>query len=240
MKKIALAFTILCVAQLYGMEPKTKELEIYKALSQISELQQEIIKAALAVSNNLDEAVEMIKKFSILHGTSFDKLFNLQDFTKLVHALGDKFDMASQYVANKFGTEIAKQYGTLGEELLGASLGGWAAQVKINKMEPLLLKGADSNFQSDGTTFLHYKGDTPLSTIFRSIDTDNIANTIAEAKQLVQFLLTHGAIPDKKTIQSLKIYLFSLKHTYQGKMLGQALDDKVNEIRQMLESAMKK
>ncbi len=196
---------------------------------------------ALAQSgDNIDLAIQYIKRASQANKELYNMINNMKGFTTLVHTLGDKFHITYQDVANKFGTEIAKQYVNLGKELLDASLGGWEAQVKINKMKTLLLEGADPNFKSDGKEMLYSVGDTPLDSIFRLIDTNNPEKTVAEAKQLVHLLLTYGAVSDEKIINSLDSYLYSLKDTYLGKMLGQTLDDKVNEIRQMLEKSMKK
>src|SRR5690242_15449786 len=98
--KIALLFTIACVGQLYGMEKPS-----YGSL--LPELKQEIINTALATSKNVDEAISMLKKLSALHGVEFDKLFNLKDFTKLVHVLADKFNISTSQVAQKIDTPVA-------------------------------------------------------------------------------------------------------------------------------------
>ncbi len=89
MKKLILLFTITCAAgQIYGMEPEiSMEPEnLYKTLPK--ELKQEIINTALATTNTIPEAINAIKKLSILHNIRYD---NLQNAPALVRALTKKF-----------------------------------------------------------------------------------------------------------------------------------------------------
>lgn len=113
MKKITLILAILCTNALNGMDPtsteqKTKELEIYKLLTAIPELQKEIITAALATAKNIDEAIHMIEKLSILGGVRYD---NLKNFTTLINIVAKKFpDITRQEIAQKFTLPIAQEY----------------------------------------------------------------------------------------------------------------------------------
>ena len=235
MKKIALLFTLSLVGagQMYGMEPKTKELEIYKSFSQIPELQGEIINKALAVSDNIDEAIEMLKKFSIVHGIEFNKLFaNLKDLTNLVHILANRFNTSNhEWIAHKIGTPIADQYLKLSRELVSTVNSFQKTEEILAKVKALLSQGADPNFNRQA-----------LDNVFRSIDTYNPEEDVKGVKQIVQLLLAYGAIPSEFEMYHVKSgsYLSSLKSGEKGRMLGQVLDDQVNEIKQMLENAMKK
>ena len=109
----------------------------------LPELQQEIITKALAVSDSVVEAIDMIKKLSIVHGTSFDKLFNLKDFTKLVHILADQFDKSPYSIALKFNTPIAKKYVELASLLNTSVQHGIVAAAK-----QFIIEGADVNATS--------------------------------------------------------------------------------------------
>jgi len=87
MKKLFLLLTLLCVGQIYGMEPlypkqqpktltkqEKKELvEFYKSM--LPELKQEILGQTLKSSISLDEAIDRIKTFSALH-----KAYNFMSF----------------------------------------------------------------------------------------------------------------------------------------------------------------
>ncbi len=116
MKKIALLFTLTLIGTgpLNSMEQPTKELAIYKLL--LPELKLEIINKALAVSNNLDEAIGMINKLSIVHKTEYN---TIKYFTHLVHILADKFDKRPIDIALKFQTPVAKEYSDLYTRLEG-------------------------------------------------------------------------------------------------------------------------
>ncbi len=157
MKKIALLFTIVCVGQLYGMEPKkelTKKeaLEIYKSL--LPELKLGVLNQALAVSNDLDEAIDMINKLSIVYKEQYN---NLQDFTNLVHILADKFNTTTEKIAEKFGTEIAKKYVSLGKNLTKAIF--WHETKE--EVKQYIKQGADVNYSDE-------QHSTPLIAAVRS------------------------------------------------------------------------
>ncbi len=194
MKKIALLFTILCAGALNGMEPKkelTKKeaLEIYKSLQ--PELKLEVLNQALAASNNLDEAIDMINKLSIVHKTQYN---NLQDFTNLVHILADRFYYDTDSVARVYGTSTAHTYRVLGSQLLDVvSLAHkpiWSGpgvedlSYILDRMKQLIKEGADVNYSS------HLN--TPL---YKALEKGN-----AEA---VKLLLEFGA---KVRPEDIKIY----------------------------------
>ncbi len=117
MKKIILLLTMLCVSQLYGMEQPKKELSLLEAENiggLPKELQDRIAQTAIASSNNLDEAITMIKKLSASFGVRYDKLFNnLDDFTQLVHKLANKFKISTIEVSKPFRTPISQKYDVL-------------------------------------------------------------------------------------------------------------------------------
>src|SRR5262245_54934151 len=104
MKKTIILFTILSIGLLNGMETEPS----YETLPK--ELKQEIINTALATSKSVDEAINTLKTVSALQGIQFDKLFDLKDFTKLVHMLADKFNTKTELIAEKFKTPVAEEY----------------------------------------------------------------------------------------------------------------------------------
>jgi len=145
MKKLLLLCTVVWAGHLYGMEPLHSESS-YKTLP--PELRQEIINKALAVSEDYKDAIDMIKKLSILHGVELDKL-NLKDFTKWAHILANRFGVSTAQVAREFKTPIAQQYNDLGLELFETS--HYAAiriihQDVLSTINKLIDQGSDPNF----------------------------------------------------------------------------------------------
>lgn len=152
MKKVFFLCALICAAQLYGMEPiRTKEeeekaqrakvLAIYTSCATFPELRQEIIGKALATSDNRHEPAKIIKKISILHGVEFDKLFNLKDFTSLVHILANQFHDSCFAISCTFKTPVAEKYGELFfqiNKLVGAN--------DITALKNVIEQGADINF----------------------------------------------------------------------------------------------
>lgn len=151
MKKVLLLLAILCANTLYGM--KRAAGEHYVEADIRSELRPEIwgqlpsevkalIMVALAQSGgNLDEAVNNIKKVSVLN-KRFNQIINeaysidnLQGFTQLVHIL-----------AEKFGTPVARKYIQLGHDLL-ISIYDFSS-FSIKKFEEYIKNGADVNYSS--------------------------------------------------------------------------------------------
>ena len=73
MKRTKLLFILLCASALNGMETeKPPYEETYGSLP--TELKQEIISTALAVSNDLPEAISILQKLSVLHGVNYNLL----------------------------------------------------------------------------------------------------------------------------------------------------------------------
>jgi hypothetical protein len=186
MKKIAVMLAMLSIGILNGMESESS----YKILPK--ELKQEIVNTALATSNNVDEAINMIKKLGALHGVHYDTkaatdLFvkmlpnNLneaidevkslqgstpEDFTKLVHILLGRFYGRPYKVAFLFNTPIAQEYLKLGEQLQEA-VSYWKDNAKI---KALIAQGADVNFYSNEgfskkTPLNHAVGDRSIDTV---------------------------------------------------------------------------
>ena len=230
MKKMTiLLFTIVCAGQLYGMEKEKEEaVGLYTSSEMLPEIKQQIISAALASSKNVDEAIDAIKKFSILHGVQFDKFFNnLQTFSKVVSLLIEKYPQSTHSViAKKLNPSLAKEYDALNKRLTTSG--------SVEVVAELLNQGADINYQS--------KGDSPLSLAVLNVNADS-----------VKFLLEHGANPfiefesiDKKgmtVLDSLNRYIGGLNNF--SAIYGQDPDivDRLNEaekIKMLLENAMKK
>ena len=155
MKKIALLFTLTlaCAGQLYGMDP-TSLYELRRTGAEnIRELprdvRQEIINTALATSTNIDDTIAMIKKLSTSFGTRPGKLFgNLEDFTKFVHILADKFkgyypyDIALSLAKANFATPTANKYIELTFPLINSVMNG---DESIETTKRSIQQGADIN-----------------------------------------------------------------------------------------------
>lgn len=158
--KIALLLTILSIGSLFGMKRAADEHYIEADMG--SELKPEIwgqflpdevkalIMVALAQSgNNLDEAINKIKKVSVLNkafnqmiNAQYGDVSNLQGFTQLVHILADKFGVTTQEVAEKFGTPVAKEYIKRGNELLNVL----ESSLSIELLKKILDYGVDVNY----------------------------------------------------------------------------------------------
>jgi len=178
MKKIVLLFTIACIGQLYGMEPIEPS---YKSLPK--ELQQEIITQALAVSNDPFQAIEMIEKFSILHGVQFD---NIKDFTKLVHILADKFNVSAQDIAYFFETPVSQKYRQLFNTFLR-----YLRENNLEDIKKSIAQGVDIFSSKDGILpwYLHMM-----------VKTNNLNPLHVKQPQLeiIKLLLANGADPNAK------------------------------------------
>jgi hypothetical protein len=140
MKKIALLFTMVCASQLYGMEPE------YGLQNLPPDMRREIVNKAIESSATLESAVKAVNTACVVHGACYN---NLKDFTKLVHMLADKFGNATSTVANKFGTEIAKEYIKKGRDLRDTD---WEAPsfIVISIVKKKIEDGADVNFSEGG------------------------------------------------------------------------------------------
>lgn len=210
MKKLFLLGALVCAGQLYGMEPIKEEakaqkeaLAIYTSPEMFPELQREIIKSALAASKDYEEAVQMIKKLSIMHGMQFDKLFNLKDFTKLAHILADQFDVSTTMVASEFNTPIAKKYNELGHSLLDYA--GDSREEAHNKIIDFIKQGADVNFSAHRT---------PLDLVIDSHDLKG-----------VQLLLAAGAKPTDWDLRDAKQEAHHLPENKEAVMIVNLIED---------------
>lgn len=140
MKKVFLLCALVCAGQMYGME----KMGTFGELPE--ELHQEIVRALLN-SKDLDQVIDAIKVASVLRGVRYD---DLADFTKLVHALADKFNKPTIFVARKFNTPTAKKYIDLSIALL------FIPSSTFNNVAQLIKDGADVNFTGNNYA-------TPLS-----------------------------------------------------------------------------
>jgi len=196
MKKITLLFTILCAGQLYGMEAQN--------ISDLpKDVHNEIIKMALATSDNLDEAIKAIKVASALRGIKYD---NLKKFTALVGVLAQKFpDLSREEIAQNFNTPLAKQYSELNYKLENALRAQVAYVLKFVK--ETLDEGADPNYTWKGK----YPNETWLRISYGKKDTDYhsilgeaynkraLAQEPIEKKartEVIELLLAKGANPN--------------------------------------------
>lgn len=179
MKKMTLLFIFLCAGALKGMEPEKPELRSVFP----EDIQKEIIKMALATSDNLEEVIKAINVANALHGVSYD---NLESFTQLVHMLADKFNVTTEKVAEKIGTSIAKTYVHFGRELLRV------AGIDDNGSDTVqfIKKGADINFTG---TYVDYNGNSFTGTPLQyAIHRSNLL--------VVKILLNYGVIPTEEDL----------------------------------------
>ena len=227
MKKIALLCALVCAGQLYGMESYFAEASkdrlgkeavgIYTSSEMLPEIKQQIISAALASSDSVDEAIDAIKKFSVLHRVPFDILFNdLKTFTKVVNLLKEKFfsKLTLLAIAYKLNPAIAEKYDELNAQLLESIYNG----NPIEDIIELLNQGADVNTYAHERFHEMWVEGTPLRVAAEKSRVD-----------VVKLLLNSGANP-------------FVKLNYAGKT---ALDDAKEkgasqEVIELLENAMKK
>ncbi len=187
MKKAALLFTLLCAGQLYGMEAENiGGLPV--------DVHNEMIKTALATSDNLEETIKVIQFASALRGIKYD---NLKKLTALMDILAKKFpDISRKEFAEKLNTPIAKEYITLGEQLLWPANMMHSNKSMVEDVKKLIDKGADPNY-SGGQL-----GYTALNATYMAI-----ANKIHLEKKMdenlmaiLNLLLNAGAKPDASTM----------------------------------------
>lgn len=95
MKKLFLVGALVCAGQLYCME-NLYEKTLWEEFPE--ELQRIVVSKALDTSNTLNEAVNAIKKLSILHNVRYD---NIKDMAALVDVLTNKFPDNSQAAITK-------------------------------------------------------------------------------------------------------------------------------------------
>ncbi len=140
MKKLILLFSIVCAGQLYGMEAENIMDLPEEIRNEIINAHNELIKKALASSNTLEEAVQAIKA-GALQGVKYD---NLEDFTRLVRILADKFGVYTEQVALAFNIPIAEKYIELGQSLI-KSIESFSLKAFYTALE----EGADMNFTNN-------------------------------------------------------------------------------------------
>jgi len=140
MKKLFLLAVLICIGQMYGMEP----LEPMGSFAQLpKELHEEIIMALLK-SKDLEQAVEAIKVACVLRGACYD---NLKDFTRLAHIFANQFNVSTYQIAKKFNTSTANEYNILNTQLMVA-----IQSSDIQKLTDLINEGADVNYSTDLNT----------------------------------------------------------------------------------------
>lgn len=222
MKKIALlSVALICAGQLYGMEKEKGEaVGIYTFSEMLPEIKQQILNAALASSENVDEAIDAIKKFSILHNVSFDKFFtNLQDFIKVVNLLSQYFpELTKSEIAEKLNPSFAREYDALNKKLIKAVNDDKSIEV----ISQLLKQGADINFY------------------LRNVGTPLTQAVVHDRVDIVEFLLNSGANP---FVEWPGYGLTALGVVNNG--LAQlnndpAVVEKLNRMKTLLEQAMQK
>ncbi len=194
MKKIILLLTMLCVSQLYGMEQPKKELSLLEAENiggLPKELQDRITQTAIASSNNLDEAITIIKKLSTSFGVRYDKLFNnLEDFTQLVHKLADKFKISTIEVAKPFRTPISQKYDIL----------TFRAKERMNDWDALWVKGSTEDKKNKLYASLNQLINEGLDVNMTYGNNSLLMHITSQTKSpmLVKLLLDAGADPHYK------------------------------------------
>jgi hypothetical protein len=216
MKKLFFLFALICAGQLYGME-KEGAVGIYTSV--LPEIKQQILNAALASSENVDEAIDAIKKFSVLRGVQFDKLFNnFQDFIKVVNLVSEKFpELTKSAIAEKVNPLFAKEYDALNMKLIRAVRNNESIEV----ITQLLNQGADINF-----CWRHRY--TPLT------------SAIVERVDIVELLLSSGANPffvwPGYGLTALGVVNNGLAQPNNDPVVV----EKLNKMKALLENAMKK
>lgn len=210
MKKIALIFTILCVSQLYGIEP-AYEIEpecsnyIDIGMSNLSKETQEILVANICIDDTLNNVINAIKATSASNATLNaivnKKHGNLKGFETLVHMLANRFKKDPAYIANKFKTPASIHYMRLSVELIDATMRSDVEQVK-----QLIKQGADTNYATGP--------DSPL--YLAAIEKNN--------PPTVQLLLDAGAKPTIKDssrrtmLEYVKINLWHAQRSEEHEM----------------------
>jgi hypothetical protein len=178
MNKLALSIIFLCTSPLYGMKRSADEHYIEPdtgselkpemwGQEQLPEEVKALIMVALAQSgNNLDEVINNIKKVSLINKTFNQMINDLQRFTQVVHMIADKFNVATETVAEEFTLVIAdwkklgvaNKYIELGRNLLKAVWHKWP----LDKLEELIKNGADINYSRPCRLFKNCDQETPM------------------------------------------------------------------------------
>ena len=170
MKKMTIAFTILCVGALNGMEPKNVNLASSWQDLPI-ELKGEIILALAQSGDDLGKAVNNIIKLSLVN----------KQLNAMIHNFGG-INIITNILANKFGIyvpNVAQNFKTEGAQLFVNVYRAFEEAVKnsdVNKAQEIIDAG------------LSIKGDSSI--IFTAV----IHNQTAA---MIKFLLDNGAIVKK-------------------------------------------
>lgn len=150
MKKLMiLVCTMVCAGQLYSMEP----IEPYYRLTTIRKLP-EAIQLIINSSNNLDEIVKKLELDSINDEESKRIVWEDEyEFTKLAHALANKFNLSTEAIANKFTTKAANEYKNMGDELINIILKHKVLtnvifRKDLNAINQLIARGVDVNYSN--------------------------------------------------------------------------------------------
>jgi hypothetical protein len=215
MKKLTLLFALLCTASALN------SMEVQNISDLPEDIHTHIIKIALAPSNDLNEAIKTIKAVMTLRGANYD---NPEYFTKLVHALANKFGTTTAGVAdaiNKYWfIDTPQEYMDAGHALISAATLGDIDAAK----EAIIQWGADVNFTTSGDA-------GPNTALYFAIDKRSPEKTKLE---MVKLLLDAGANPNPQS-----------KHPY-FKTIFEYLNDQdmpselKTQIKNLLEDAMKK
>lgn len=211
MKKVLLLLTLISASQLYSMEPEKPNY--------MASLPKEI-QVLILTGNNLDDTIRLIKDFRGINSTfkqmvnaHYGDIDNLQNFTKLVHVLANKFNKTTKIVAEKFGTKIAQQYITLGNNLADNIY--WNRKTK--KITQDINQGADINYIDDN----YY---TPLILAIKSFRPDVIKLLLDAKANLLYQHPTEGTALDI-VIQQIKD--FSLSD--ESKMIKNLLEEEMQK-----------
>lgn len=184
--KIALLFTIICIAMLNGMTPQNRQPGHYGlGVGIVPSEVQNIINAY----DNAEDAILAIRTDILLGDQELKRMVTDEfEFNKLVHTLADKFNLSTNKIAHKFKTPVAEQYINLGNKLIYVvsqysqyekfSKNSIKFKEYIKEIINLISQGADINYSTDGHT-------TPLM----------IAMKVKVDSAFIQFLLDVGADP---------------------------------------------
>jgi hypothetical protein len=220
MKKVALLCALICAGQLYGME-KEEAVGIYTSPLMLPEIKQQILNVALAASKNVDEAINVIKNFSVMHQVPFAN--NFQNFIKFVNLLAKRFpELTKSVIAKKLNPSLAKQYDELNMKLLNSACDS------VGDIAYLLKQGAAVNYvePKSGKTILHY-----------AISCQNIDGVKLLVNSGVN--LFYEIPPERKNLNPTSYVDFTEDRIFSQKNLSEPVH-RLTKIKELLEQAMKK
>lgn len=229
MKKIILLFTILCASQLYVMEPEQQ-----RYINSLPLNVQSLITGYVDINDRIavdDKVTEIIK-------ATKNQITNLDNFTALVHVLGERFHMP--IISKLFPGEIAAEYNRLSSNQ--------------NIINPGLVMSIYKKGLNEPVYHQYIEDNKPITKLIDNID-ENIRRLVAEGADVnyntwtfrktewaplpmaikfsdletVALLLASGAKPTKYTLEQAKeIADKNKKNTNTFK------------IKELIENAMKK